>query len=116
LWGSINKRTATVLVVGLTRFLFRCSVVPAEIDYTYDQDTVFAHSATASYWLSGQVNSIFQWHQRFGAEYSGPNIFEHASEQADSVVATLYSGLQLSPNTELLVDLESAGVVDLVRP
>jgi high affinity Mn2+ porin len=81
----------------------------AQIDYDSGDDTVFAHSETLPWWVSGQVNSIFQWHPSFHAQYSGPNSFEHASEQADSEVATLYTGLVLSPSLEAVVDVENSG-------
>jgi hypothetical protein len=81
----------------------------AELDYETGQDSWFAHSATLPWWLSGQGNFVFQWHPRFPAEYSGPHSFEHASEQAASEVTTLYSGLQLDPTLEAILDVESAG-------
>jgi hypothetical protein len=87
----------------------------AQISYDGGQDTVFAHSQTSPFWLSGQGNSIFQWHPRFRAQYSGPNSFQHASEQAASLVLTLYTGLQLTRTTEALVDVESAGGSGLSR-
>ncbi len=64
-------------------------------DYDTGNDTVFAHSETLPWWLSGQGNFVFQWHPRFHAEYSGPNSFEHASEQAASEVTTLYARSRL---------------------
>src|SRR5580698_5159248 len=85
------------------------AIASAQISYDNGQDTAFVHSSTSPLWISGQGNSIFQWHPRFPAQYSGPNSFEHASEQADSVVLTLYTGLQLSPTSEILADGESAG-------
>jgi high affinity Mn2+ porin len=85
------------------------AVARAQISYDSGQDTIFAHSQTSPFWISGQGNFIFQWHPRFSAQYSGPNSFEHASEQAASVVLTLYTGLQLTRTTEALVDVESAG-------
>ena len=85
------------------------SVAHAQFDYDSGKDTVFQHSETLPWWLSGQGNFIFQWHPRFHADYSGPNSFEHASEQAASEVVTLYGGLQMSPTIEALVDVESAG-------
>ena len=85
------------------------AVARAQVSYDNGRDTVFFHSQTSPFWISGQGNSIFQWHPRFSAEYSGPNSFEHASEQAASVVLTLYTGLQLTRTTEALVDVESAG-------
>jgi len=38
-----------------------------------------------------KATRFFQWHQRFSAQYSGPDSFKHASEQAASVVLTLYN-------------------------
>ncbi|HJU11555.1 MAG TPA: hypothetical protein VJ728_11795, partial [Candidatus Binataceae bacterium] len=87
----------------------------AQIDYESGQDTVFAHSQTSPLWISGQGNAIFQWHPRFPAQYSGPNSFEHASEQAASVILTLYTGLQLTHTSEALLDVESAGGSGLSR-
>jgi high affinity Mn2+ porin len=85
------------------------SAALAQIDYDTGNDTVFAHSETLPWWLSAQGNLIFQWHPSFHAEYSGPNSFEHASEQAASEVTTLYSGLVLSPSIEAVADVENAG-------
>ena len=81
----------------------------AQINYEAGQDTVFAHSETLPFWLSAQGNFVFQWHPRFPANYSGPNSFEHASEQAASEVTTLYTGLELDPTTEAIADFEQAG-------
>lgn len=68
--------------------------------------TFFPHSQTARWWISGQDNIIFQAHPSFGALYSGANSFRNSSENATSNVATLYTGLQLLPSTEILVDVE----------
>ena len=87
----------------------RCSNAHAQIRYDSGDDTVFAHSDTLPWWISAQGNFIFQWHPRFHAEYSGPNSFDHASEQAVSAIETIYTGLRLSPTTEAVFDLESAG-------
>jgi high affinity Mn2+ porin len=86
-----------------------CGRARADFDYTSGDDTVFAHSDTLPWWLSAQGNYIFQWHPRFHADYSGPNSFEHASEQAASAVETIYTGLRLDANTEAIADFESAG-------
>jgi high affinity Mn2+ porin len=84
---------------------------PARAQMSYDngQDTVFTHSQTSCFWISGQVNDILQWNPRFPADYSGPNSFPNASKAADTIVSTLYTGLQLTRNTEILVDAEIAG-------
>lgn len=87
----------------------------AQINYDSGNDTVFAHSETLPYWLSAQGNFVFQWHPRFPANYSGPNSFEHASEQAASEVTTLYTGLELDPSIEAIADFEQAGGSGLSR-
>ncbi len=71
--------------------------------------TVFPHSEQARWWISGQVNVIFQWHPSFHSPYSGPNSLNARHEHATSRVLTLYTGYQLSKHTEALFDLESAG-------
>lgn len=71
--------------------------------------TVFPHSETARWWVSGQINVVFQAHPDFHALYSGPNSLSARGEHATSRVLTLYTGYQLSRRTEALFDLESAG-------
>ena len=106
---SLRKVFLAGLMVTAYSSQMWSAIASAQISYDNGQDTVFVHSSTSPLWISGQGNSIFQWHPRFPAQYSGPNSFEHASEQADSVVLTLYTGLQLSPTSEILADGESAG-------
>ncbi len=74
-----------------------------------DEDTFFHHSQTSPFWLSAQVNLIGQMHPRFHADYSGPNSFDHAEEQALSRVETLYTGFELNDTTEFVMDAESSG-------
>ncbi len=50
-----------------------------------------------------------QWHPSFPAKYSGPNSLHSAAENATSKVYTLYLGYELSPTTEIFLDVESAG-------
>lgn len=71
--------------------------------------SVFPHSATARWWVSGQNNVVFQAHPDFHALYSGPNSLSARAEHATSRVLTLYTGYQLGKRTEALFDLESAG-------
>ncbi len=73
------------------------------------EPTVFPHSETARWWVSGQVNIVFQAHPDFHALYSGPNSLSARAEHATSRVLTLYTGYQLGKHTEALFDLESAG-------
>jgi high affinity Mn2+ porin len=70
---------------------------------------VFPHSSTKPWWISGQVNIVFQAHPDFHALYSGPNSLSARGEHATSRVLTLYTGYQFSKHTEALFDLESAG-------
>src|SRR5262249_54003580 len=71
--------------------------------------TLFPHSRTARWWVSGQVNIVFQAHPDFHALYSGPNSFGPGREHATSRLLTLYTGFEITKSTEILFDLESAG-------
>jgi hypothetical protein len=70
--------------------------------------TLFPHSQSAPYWVSGQDNIIFQWHPSFDAPYSGAHSFSPQAERATSNVATIFLGYQLSRDTEVFADVESA--------
>jgi high affinity Mn2+ porin len=70
--------------------------------------TIFPHSQTARYWISGQDNIIFQWHPGFYAKYSGHNSLNPHDEYATSNVSTLFLGYQLTQNTEVFLDMEEA--------
>ena len=72
------------------------------------QETIFKHSQTAPWWISGQANTIFQFHPNFHSPYSGPNSLDSRHESATSQVVTLYTGLELNKTIEVLFDLESA--------
>src|SRR6516164_8709269 len=96
-WLSIGALACLVSLLA--------SVAHAQISYDTGEDTIFSHPSTLPYWISGQGNFVFQWHPRFPAQYSGPHSFEHVSEQAASEVLTLYTGLQLGPLTEGLLDV-----------
>jgi high affinity Mn2+ porin len=74
-----------------------------------DALTLFPHSETSRYWISGQANIILQWHGSFPAAYSGKNSFRHVAENATSKVYTLYLGYELTHTTEVYLDMESAG-------
>ena len=74
-----------------------------------DPESIFPHSKSERFWLSGQVNFIFQAHAEFPAKYSGANSLNSHYEKATSRVTTLYTGVCLNSSTELLVDIEEAG-------
>ena len=35
--------------------------------------SIFPHSSTSRFWISGQINNILQWHPTFRAKYRGEN-------------------------------------------
>ena len=74
-----------------------------------DTLTVFPHSETARYWISGQANIILQWNPSLPAKYSGAHSFGPRAQNATSRVYTLYLGYQLTHTTEVFLDAESAG-------
>jgi len=67
------------------------------------------HPDDTRWWLSGQMNFIFQWHGEFPSPYQGPNSLMATSEQAISRLLTLFTGLVVAPRTEVIFDVESAG-------
>lgn len=71
--------------------------------------TLFPHSDSDRFWISGQANIIFQWHPSFPETYSGPNSLRSNAENATSKLYTLFTGLRITSNTEVFVDMESAG-------
>src|SRR5277367_2371709 len=70
--------------------------------------TMFPHSQTARYWISGQDNIIYQYHPSFYAKYNGPHSFTPPANDATSNVSTLFLGYQLFRATEVYLDVEEA--------
>jgi high affinity Mn2+ porin len=73
-----------------------------------DPVTLFPHSDTSRYWISGQANVVFQWHPTFPAKYTGPNSLTPGAQSATTHVLTLYTGYELSQSTEVFADIEYA--------
>ena len=73
-----------------------------------DSVTVFPHSNSARYWISGQANVILQWHGAFPAQYSGQNSLSNWAQSATTHVLTLYTGYELTHTTEVFADMEDA--------
>jgi high affinity Mn2+ porin len=71
--------------------------------------TMFDHAQDSRFWISGQVNVIFQTHPPFSAKYSGANSLDSNYEKATSRVMTLFTGVRLNKSTEVLFDVEQAG-------
>jgi high affinity Mn2+ porin len=61
------------------------------------------------FWISGQANFVRQQHGDFPFRYNGTNSFQADAEHATSRVLTLYTGFRITPNLEILADVESAG-------
>jgi len=74
-----------------------------------DPEAMLPHFKDTRFWVSGQMNFIFQTHPDFHAAYSGPNSLSPHYEKATSRVMTLYTGVRLNDSTEILVDIEEAG-------
>jgi len=74
-----------------------------------DLVTLFPHSNTSRYWISGLANIVLQWHGAFPAKYTGTNSLRPEPENGTSKVYTLYLGYELTPTTEVFFDMESAG-------
>ncbi|MFZ3343423.1 MAG: carbohydrate porin [Terriglobales bacterium] len=72
-------------------------------------ESMLPHFKSTRFWLSGQMNFIFQAHPPFSASYSGPHSLSPNYEKATSRVLTMYTGVRLNNSTELLVDIEEAG-------
>jgi high affinity Mn2+ porin len=72
------------------------------------ETSMFPHSDTARWWISGQVNLIGQAHAAFPSPYQGANSLRAVGERSLSRVVTLYTGLRLGRGWEVLLDLESA--------
>jgi hypothetical protein len=82
---------------------------PAQADSgSSDPETLFPHTETGRYWISGQANVIMQGHPAFRAEYSGPNSLTNWAQTATTHVLTLYTGYELTHTTEVFADLEDA--------
>jgi len=73
-----------------------------------DPLTVFPHSESSRYWISGQANIILQWHPMFPAKYTGPNSLTPGAQSATTHILTLYTGYELTHTTEVIADAEYA--------
>ncbi len=71
--------------------------------------TMFPHPENTWWWVSGQMNFIFQTNPSFPAKYSGPNSFGPDYDKATSRVLTLFTGARVNNSTEFLVDVEETG-------
>ncbi|HTB96751.1 MAG TPA: carbohydrate porin [Terracidiphilus sp.] len=74
--------------------------------------TMAPHGEDAIYWLSGQINVIFQGRLPFHSLYQGKNSFRNSAEYKTSMVGTLFTAVRRSRstryNTDFVFDLEAA--------
>src|SRR4029077_20082252 len=82
---------------------------PAADTSPNDPATLFPHSESSRFWISGQVNIITQWHPAFHSPYQGPNSLSPEAQDASSRVLTLFTGVEASSTTEFLCDVQETG-------
>jgi high affinity Mn2+ porin len=70
---------------------------------------MFPHLRTDRIWISGQANFISQWHPGFHSPYAGKNSLSAEAQDATSRVLTLFTGLRLTRNFEVLCDVQETG-------
>src|SRR5262249_26286667 len=99
----------TLLAVAMARVAYAQGSSAPDKPSMETTTTMASHSPDASWWLSGQLNVIGQFHGGFHAPYSGPNSLQPAPEHAVSRVWTIDGGVRTSKRTDLWVDVESAG-------
>ena len=85
------------------------ATAPADDSQPSEPVTVFPHSQSSRFWISGQVNIITQWHPAFRSPYQGPNSLSPEAQDASSRVLTLSTGVQAAGTTEFLFDLQETG-------
>ena len=71
--------------------------------------TIFPHSESSRWWISGQANFITQWHPSFRSPYQGPNSLSPEGQDATSRVLTLLTGVEATNTTEFLFDVQETG-------
>ena len=84
---------------------------PASADDSSSSDpaTLFPHSESSRFWISGQANFISQWHPAFHSPYQGPNSLSPEAQDANSRLLTLLMGVEASSTTEFLCDIQESG-------
>jgi high affinity Mn2+ porin len=82
--------------------------VPAD-DSASETPTMFPHSDSSRFWISGQANFITQWHPSFHSPYMGPNSLPPEAQDATSRVLTLLTGVEISDTSEVLLDVQETG-------
>jgi high affinity Mn2+ porin len=81
---------------------------PATTDTNADLLTMFPHSDSSRYWISGQANVVLQFHPSFPAQYNGPNSLTPWTQSATTHILTLYAGYEVTHTTEVFANMEDA--------
>jgi high affinity Mn2+ porin len=102
-------RFIRAVFVCLSAVLIAAAAAPLFADDEPQQATLFPPRGGSRFWVGGQANIITQSHGRFTSPYAGANSLDSRPERATSRVFTLFTTLRASRNTELIVDVESAG-------
>lgn len=84
-------------------------VLAAPLVARADDDTFLKHPDDTRWWLSAQVNAIFQAQPGFHDPYEGDNSFRSSDNTALSLVGTIYAGFEITDYTAIVVAGESAG-------
>ena len=87
--------------------IFLCA--PLLFGQDQEKPALFDHADDSRLFVAGQVNIIHQQHPDFFAKYTGSNSLQPAREKATSRLLTLYTGVQITKSTDILLDFESAG-------
>src|SRR5580704_16769966 len=107
--SNFKKRPSKVILAcAILIALTGVRVLQAQDTGTDSKDTN-AGSLWDRVWVSGQINSITQYHPSFHSAYSGENSMDASAQWASSRVLTLFTGFQVSPTTDVILDVESAG-------
>jgi len=105
----LRERLQSIIVCLLMLIGGTAAHAQTEPDVATPATTMFPHPADSRWWLSGQINLIWQAHGAFTSPYQGDNSLRPEAEQALSRLWTIYTGLKLPGHVELLFDVESAG-------
>src|SRR6476661_5328061 len=105
----LRERLQSIVVCLLVIIGGSAAHAQTEPDVATPATTMFPHPADSRWWLSGQINLIWQAHGAFTSPYQGDNSLRPEAEQALSRLWTIYTGLKLPGHVELLFDVESAG-------
>ena len=110
--SSVVAFTSLFLLVAPILRAQRVPEPSAPVDQVPDADPIpvmFPHPESDRWSFSGQANIISQWHPAFDSPYQGRNSLSPQAQDATSHVFTLYTGLRLTNNAELLCDVQETG-------